>query len=344
MKKKLTIILTLKDRESFTYRWMKYMNEEKCEYPIIIADGGLDLGVERTLKNNLNFENIKYEYIRYKYDENINDYYNKLVNTISMIKTDYFIFADNDDFILLNNIDTYINYLDENPEYVTCGGRILDLEIYINKQLTNQPYGDDYIVKFIQGNRSIELIEASDRVHYFFNNADKLGLWNSWYFVQRVDVVKNCLEILKSYSFKEIVIFEIFFHTFLLRIGKYKFFDSDFVLRQIGSSQVTGALLMNESLIERWLFSNAFNELNEVYIKYLKLNNHLVDRKFFTSIGKWIEGQVCLGKGPTNSVTHILRKKIYQNPFFHRIFYRIIFPHRKFYYKVDLIKRYILKN
>ena len=111
------------------------MNEEKCEYPIIIADGGLDFDIEKTLDNRLNFQNIKYKYIRYKYDENLDDYYNKLVNVISMVKTDYLIFADNDDFILLDNIDSYINYLDENPDYVSCGGRILDLEIYINKQL-----------------------------------------------------------------------------------------------------------------------------------------------------------------------------------------------------------------
>ena len=40
---KLTIALTLKGREEFTYRWMEYMNEMRCPYKILIADGWLEL-------------------------------------------------------------------------------------------------------------------------------------------------------------------------------------------------------------------------------------------------------------------------------------------------------------
>ena len=42
----LTIVLTLKDRAPFSDRWMHYMDDARCPYPILIADGGTDQAVE----------------------------------------------------------------------------------------------------------------------------------------------------------------------------------------------------------------------------------------------------------------------------------------------------------
>ena len=58
----LTIVLTLKNRSDFTFRWMSYMNQICCPYKILIADGGDDLEVENILKVNSNYPNIIYEY------------------------------------------------------------------------------------------------------------------------------------------------------------------------------------------------------------------------------------------------------------------------------------------
>ena len=56
-KNELTIILTLKDRVSFTYRWMEYMNDLSCPYKILIADGGIDKEVENHLLDKNNYPN-----------------------------------------------------------------------------------------------------------------------------------------------------------------------------------------------------------------------------------------------------------------------------------------------
>ena len=64
----LTIVLTLKDRTPFTYRWMQYMNDMKCPYKILIADGGKDKSIEEHLLDPSNYPELIYEYIRYPYD------------------------------------------------------------------------------------------------------------------------------------------------------------------------------------------------------------------------------------------------------------------------------------
>jgi glycosyltransferase domain-containing protein len=318
------------------------MNEEKCEYPIIIADGGLDLDVEKTINNNLNFQNIKYKYIRYKYDENLDDYYNKLVNVISMVETDYFIFADNDDFILFENIDLYINYLDKNPEYVSCGGRILDLEIYKRKKLTNQPYGDDFILKFFSGDRSVEQTKSVNRLINFFSIADQIGLWNTWYFVQRTSVVKSFFNFFIEHRSKEIVVFEILFHSYLLKYGKYKFINSNFILRQVGSSQLTGEINKNGGLVARWLRTNAFDELNYA-LKHLSANESS-DWSYIVlhCVYQWFKNQSIKSKNYNKIKNLISYKSILEKfPFIKMYLYKKIFPHKKMYYDIELIKKYI---
>ena len=38
----LTILLTLKDRAPFTFRWMSYANSIRFPFKVLIADGGAD--------------------------------------------------------------------------------------------------------------------------------------------------------------------------------------------------------------------------------------------------------------------------------------------------------------
>ena len=95
---KLTIILTLKGREEFTFRWMRYMNEMHCPYKILLADGGANLELEAHLRHPNNYPNLDYEYIRYPFDASLDDYLNKFENVISRVKTEYILLADNDDF------------------------------------------------------------------------------------------------------------------------------------------------------------------------------------------------------------------------------------------------------
>tara|TARA_B110000008_G_C16479431_1_gene367481 strand:- start:130 stop:435 length:306 start_codon:yes stop_codon:yes gene_type:complete len=84
---KLTIVLTLKDREAFSRRWMRYMNDQCCPNKILIADGGADEGIESELHNPTNYPNLDYEYLRYLFDNDWKDFYAKQLDFL-LVQTD----------------------------------------------------------------------------------------------------------------------------------------------------------------------------------------------------------------------------------------------------------------
>ena len=127
---KLTITRTLKGRDEFTYRWMEYMNEMRCPYKILLADGGDNLELEAHLRHFNNYPNLDYEYIRYPFDATLDDYWNKLENLISRVKTKYTLHADNDDFYLLDRIPALIAFLDEHTDYVAARGQLVNFEVF----------------------------------------------------------------------------------------------------------------------------------------------------------------------------------------------------------------------
>ena len=104
----LTIVLTLKDRAPFTYRWMRYMDDVRCPYPILIADGGEDAAAESRLRQPGNYPNLTYTYLRYPFDEDYGTYYRKLADVITRVATPYLLFADNDDFFFLEHVPAFI--------------------------------------------------------------------------------------------------------------------------------------------------------------------------------------------------------------------------------------------
>jgi len=106
----LTVILTLWDRVDFTYRWMRWMDQQRFPYKILIADGGLDKNIELHLRDKSNYPNLDYEYIRYPHDTNAENYFEKLTDVSSKVRSTYAIVADNDDFILLGPLKKILSY------------------------------------------------------------------------------------------------------------------------------------------------------------------------------------------------------------------------------------------
>ena len=119
----LTILLTLKDRAAFTLRWMSYLDQARFPYKVLIADGGEDERVPRILADKASFPNVDFEYVRYPYDRGYADYYAKIADALSRVRTPFVAMADNDDFFIVSGLEKAVQFLGDHPDHAACGGQ-----------------------------------------------------------------------------------------------------------------------------------------------------------------------------------------------------------------------------
>lgn len=352
MNKKLTIILTLKNRIDFTYRWMNYMNDLKCPYLILIADGGDSKIIENDLSNYSKFPNLNYRYIRYPFDKNLSFFYKKLIDVTSRIDTPYMLFADNDDFFILKHFDQLIDFLDKNSDFVSCGGDYVSLSL-INKEnkVINAPVANNYIAHKLNQFKSLDFEASKDRIVYFFENVENQMLWWSWYNIHRTSAIKKSFEILSEYEFKEVVAFEIHFHISMLTIGKYKRIKAPFYIRQNGTSQITSELNQQNNLFRRFIENHTFREIltsiEKINPKINEEEKNIIIIAFFS----WMANTAAsIYKFPKKTFLYKIRKSLDSlNIFFLYYFirlikqfiYKIINNHKLSYIRIPTIKKYI---
>ena len=139
--KKLTFVLTIKDRTFFTFRWMEYADRVSFPFKILIADGGKETTVTDQLSIANNYPNLNYEYIKYPYDKTYSDYFTKLEDVVSRVSTPYVALGDDDDFFIIDGMRKGVSFLEDNPDYGTCGGRT---GYFKSVSGMNNPYGKDF--------------------------------------------------------------------------------------------------------------------------------------------------------------------------------------------------------
>lgn len=262
---KLTILLTLKDREQLTYRWINYVLKKKVNYKILVADGGKSLEIKNFFKNN-SFKNI--EYIEYDYDINYEFYFNKLKDAISRINTEYLLFADNDDFYIFNEFDKYVNFLDLNKDYIGVRGQCAEFELFNN--------GFFGIGKYIAKIKKTESIEDDDKIKRclnFLENIDRLNYYNNYYSIFRTNYIKQIYSIdtieIKVNNGIKILLQELFLHLNLLKYGKIKVYNEVFYLRQIGTSQTASQIELEKNFIEQIINSNYIDEYKNTLNRFI---------------------------------------------------------------------------
>jgi glycosyltransferase domain-containing protein len=119
----LTVVLTLKDRVAFTWRWLAYADSVAFPFKVLIADGGADEAVPRILADRTRFPRVDYEYVRYPYDAGYADYYAKTADALERVRTPYVVLADNDDLFVPGSLQESADFLEANPDYVACAGQ-----------------------------------------------------------------------------------------------------------------------------------------------------------------------------------------------------------------------------
>jgi glycosyltransferase domain-containing protein len=284
----LTIILTLKNRSNFTLRWMRYMNDHFCKFNIIIADGGDDIFIENHLKNKDNYPNLIYDYYRFPFDLDLNTYYQKLNSTINLVKTDYILQADNDDFYILDELPFLIDFLDNNEDYIGARGALVDLFFTGKNDSGKNTTCNKYLLKKIFS-EPIDQDNPIERIDFLCQNMSKYDYYSNWYCVFRTKILQKTFNNILPLKLSDMIVTEIALHILIINKGKIKVFPQLFYIRQQGSSMHGDTLIVNNEFLERFFLENFISSLDMALSTDDSLNYFNQRQIILKSVAAWFQ-------------------------------------------------------
>lgn len=269
-KDKLTIILTLKGREEFTFRYLKYLDNIKFPFRVLIADGSVpNLSFEAAIRKKENFPNVDYVYIRFPEDVTLMDFYNKVLGALEMVQTPYIMFNDNDDFPLPTGINYCIGFLEENKEYSGAVGKIGGVTLVNKLNERSTAYGE--IHNFIEYYDNTGYATISYEQNSILERLAQQLLARSsmlCYSICHVKHFKSIYKFLIEYNINCLWLYEAFIKQGLLSYGKVKCFPNFYTyIRQNGSSQTSGSMENFWDL----LYSKSWMDIFDRYAKALSV-------------------------------------------------------------------------
>ena len=205
----LTIILSLKGRPGFTFRWMEYAASINLPFKVVIVDGGDDKDVEERLSSSKSYNQVRYKYYRFPYDESYLDYFSKLETAFDHVETDYVVMADNDDFFVIDGLRKNVEFLMENSDYISCGGEVGGLF-----------FDNDECFEFgVSSNKQNNITSESSmsRVLSHFNSYDA-----TYYDVHRTEQLKKCFSKLRVLNPSDLFVAELITSCMTVASGKVK--------------------------------------------------------------------------------------------------------------------------
>lgn len=129
MKNNLTILLTIFNRPDYTLKWINTYIDKSCPFKVFICDGGNDKNLEEKLTQLSKYhEEITYQ--KFNYYENYENFYEKFYFAVKKIETDYVYIAEDDDYLIYENINNSIKFLNQNTDYVCSGGKNFEISVY----------------------------------------------------------------------------------------------------------------------------------------------------------------------------------------------------------------------
>jgi glycosyltransferase domain-containing protein len=232
---RLTILLTLKGRHLFTLRWLWHANRVGLPFPVFIADGEVNSTIARLIEDPAVFPNLLIEYHRYN-DRTFYDFYRKLEDALSKIKTPYVMMSDNDDFLFPCGIIKSVDYLEGSPDYVSAGGGIGHFETRVEKnQLLNLNGKVERL--WYQQSRAYQSYDldcplAAERVCEAYS-----GFLTVCYNVFRVEALRKIANETAQFNFQRLDNAELFLMLRAATLGKIKS-DASYIsyFRQLGTS------------------------------------------------------------------------------------------------------------
>lgn len=231
---RLTILLTLKDRVAFTWRWMRYANHIRCPFRIVIADGGADGDVSTILTKENLYPYLSYTYKRYPYDTTLVEYHRKVADALSCVQTEFVVMVDNDDFFIVEGFRQNLGFLCSHPDYSASGGAPIYFSVTRSEASSSdrppeingraKGFHDPY------SSHSVEQERAQGRVQSY------LSPWcPTWYHVQRTTTLRRLWSVMSSLQLEELYWHERVLGCLTAADGKIQTLNGPYYFRQIHS-------------------------------------------------------------------------------------------------------------
>ncbi len=256
MDERLTIILALKGRHKFTERWLKYANKYLSNFKILVADGSDE--DERYFFNKNKFPNLDLKYIDFPPDKDVSFYVKKLLKCTKESHTKYILYADNDDFMLEEEIIELLNFLDKNNSFVAARGEIYDFSVDSQNEIYGKIFG---VKKFI---KKLTFDKDAHLERYLDFSKDRQGLFHC---IIKKNIFQETLEICDNSKFFYLTIFQLFFSYYLVASGKIFCSNNLYMLhqnhKQMLSKNRSLMSIKNSGFMEKNLFNVYFKILSQ---------------------------------------------------------------------------------
>jgi len=223
----LTILLALKDRVPFTERWLAYAGKH-LPFRVLVADGGSDDAVARLVRERP-FTELDLEYVRYPFDSTYADYYAKLADALSRVKTPYVVMADNDDFFIRDGLTRALEFLSTHPDHVACGGQCALFWVggASAPAGADTRYGDAVVWKCSSQMMSDVADTAEQRLRERCRGANDV-----FYAVHRTDLLRSHFEAVRDCGPHDLFLMEELVMFLTAIAGKARQLDTLYIARQ----------------------------------------------------------------------------------------------------------------
>lgn len=216
MTPRLTIVMPLKGRHLFTFRFLWHANQMRLPYRFLLADGHVNEAVARRLEDGQKlFSELDIEYVRYPDDVDYSRLYAKMADVSQRVRTPYAMIADNDDFVGFDGVERALDFLDVNPDYVCARGRSVTFSIYSH---LGSRYGS------VSGKFNSFRLDGDRRMAAASTAAERLGQAglcnNVYYAVHRAKAFARVWQEAAEINFSDLMLHEDFHVLRPLTMGK----------------------------------------------------------------------------------------------------------------------------
>lgn len=254
LEQKLTIVLPVRDRTAYTFRWLSYANHIGLRSKVIIADGGADPALEQALTGGNSFPNLRCDYLRCPYDSDFTAFFRKMAAAVARVDTPYVVMESNDDFYLIEARRRAIDFLDRNPDHAAATGATIDYRVVADEAQfgdLSQIYGSIGFPGRVYLHKSLTHERAIDRLWAFVTKNANAVLWSA---VHRTENLRRICEAQCTLSWGDAWLSDVFVLFMTIALGKTSGDMGSYFLHQDNTRDSMGLTAAQENpTILHWI-------------------------------------------------------------------------------------------